>query len=195
MLFPFGLVVRQTRDAGMDRIMIGLATVMVPLTPIVATAAPAPRGGTIAVMPPAAIDPGDRVTATVIREVATALGTKGFTLLGDPAHAAYIADVSVERTDIGTSTMTRGAGRALPTGAGVSIPLSSRGSVLVPLQRITVQVRIRRRGDQAVLWHGGAVSVRSGGMDGRGTGELSSSLSQAAMSSYPAQAMEMISIP
>lgn len=179
----------------MGRITIGLAILIGTLASAAGMSASAPRGGTIAISAQPQTDPGDRLTASVAQMVSTTLGTKGFTLLGDPDHAAYLAEVSVERTDIGTSVATAATGRALATGGGVSIPLSRGSTVLAPLQRITVQVSIRRRGDQTVLWHGAAMTVRPGRIQGGGADDLSSSLSQAALSSYPVQAPGTISIP
>lgn len=183
----------------MGRVTIGLAAIAMGLAPMAGLAAPGPRGGTIAVSalprPDPNPDPGDRLAASVTDRVTATLATKGFTLLPDPDHAAYLAEVSVERADIGTSTVSGAADRALVTGAGVNIPLSRGRAVLAPLQRITVQVRIRRRGEPAVLWQGAAMTVRSGAMRGRAADDLSSSLSQAALSAYPVQAAGTISIP
>lgn len=151
------------------------------------------RGGTIAVTSPAGADPAD-VMDRAAREAATAsLGDRGFTILNDRDHAAYVAEVTATQSDIGTSVTK--ARRAAPAvmGAGVNIPLASGKSSFVAMQRTMIEIRIRKRGAETVLWHGAAVTVRPEA--GAGVERLAGELSRAALSSYPTVAATAISIP
>lgn len=170
-----------------------LAAVPMMMGLVAAPARPAsvmPNGGTIAVTSPPGIE------HDVSTEAATAaLGMRGFTILNDPSHAAYVAEVVTTRTEVGTSMQKGPSGRALATGGGVNVPLSQGKSVLVPMQRTEVGISIRARGGQAVLWHGAAVTVRSEGARDGGADQVALALSQAALSSYPTQTKGVISIP
>lgn len=159
--------------------------------PMSAVAA-ASTGGTIAV---SSSDQDDPLAAASTRAAATAFGARGFTILNDPVHAAYSAEVITTRTEIGTSVAKGRTGPALATGAGVNIPISRGKSVLVPMLRTEVEIRIRRRGDLAVLWHGAAITARSAGAPDGGVNQVALALSQAALSSYPIQIKSAISIP
>ncbi|RYY05478.1 MAG: hypothetical protein EON55_26480 [Alphaproteobacteria bacterium] len=77
----------------------------------------------------------------------------------------------------------------------MNIPISKGKPVLVALQRTLVEIRMRRRGEQAVLWHGAAVTVRSTGATDGTADQVAFALSQAALSSYPTQTAGVISIP
>ena len=161
------------------------------LSSMTAQAAAPPSAGTIAVISA----PGggrDETLETIAREATTAaLGDKGFTILDDRDHAAYIAEVATTRSAVGTSVArTRGEGPAV-MGAGVNIPLSRDRSTLVTMQRVMIEIRIHKRGDAAVLWHGAAVTVRPGTAAAR----LAAQLSRAALNAYPAVVETAISIP
>lgn len=157
-------------------------------------AAPAwsmPRvGGTVAVMSNA-----DHADPLAVEAAESALGDRGFTILKDVAHAAYSAEVITIRTEVGTSVEKGRAGRALATGGAVSIPLSQGKSVNVPMLRTSLEIRLRRRGEQAVLWHGAAVTVRSAGARDGSAEQVAFALSRAALSAYPTQTKAPISIP
>jgi hypothetical protein len=58
-----------------------------------------------------------------------------------------------------------------------------------------VEIRLRRRGEQAVLWHGAAVTIRSTSAPDGSADQVAFALSQAALSSYPTQTAGAISIP
>lgn len=172
---------------------VGMVLAM-PASPIRAASVPR-SGGTIAVTSAPADGEDDSLARASAEAAATALGMRGFTILNDPAHAAYVAEVVASRTEVGTSVEKGRAGRTLATGAGVNIPIAGGKSVLVPLQRIEVEIRIRGRSDQLVFWHGAAVTVRSVDARNGGVDRLALELSQAALSSYPTQTKAAISVP
>ena len=157
---------------------------------------PAPRdGGTISVTAITSTEAADPLTTVSVDAATTALGQRGFTILNDPAHAAYSAEVITSRTEVGTSVAKGRTGPALATGAGVNIPISRGKSILAPMLRTEVEIRIRRREDRTVLWHGAAMTVRSAAARDGGAGQVAFALSQAALSSYPIQTQTVISIP
>lgn len=167
---------------------LGSATLLA-LAPTIA--ATPPGGGTIAVVSTTDAESDAAMSAVAREATMAALGDKGFTILDDSDHAAYIADVRTSRTAVGTSVArTRGAAPAV-MGSGVNIPLSGNRSSLVTMQRVMIEVRIHKRGDDAVLWHGAAVTVRPGPAAER----LAMQLSRAALSAYPAVVETAVSIP
>lgn len=151
-------------------------------------------GGTVAITAPPTSD-GEPSATISIDAAGKAFGLRGFTILNDPAHAAYVAEVITTRAAVGTVVAQGRAGRPLATGGGVNIPISKGKPVLVALQRTLVEIRMRRRGEQAVLWHGAAVTVRSTGATDGTADQVAFALSQAALSSYPTQTAGAISIP
>jgi hypothetical protein len=151
--------------------------------------------GTVAIAPQTGYadeDPLDQVSADA---ALTALGMRGFTLLNDPAHAAYIAEVITTRTEVGTAVAKASTERPYMTGGGVNVPISGRKSVLTPLQRTMIEIRLRERGSERIIWHGAAMTVRSEGARDGGPEQVAYALSQAVLSSYPAQTSAAISVP
>lgn len=176
------------------RIIPALIAAALTASPTFAVQASPAIGGTVAITTPP-VRNGDPSAAVSSDAVAKAFGLRGFTILPDPAHAAYVAEVITTRTAVGTAVAQSPTGQPLATGGGLSIPLSKGRSVLVALQRTRVEIRLRRRGEQAVLWHGAAVTVRSAGASDGGGDQVAFALSQAALSSYPTQTSVEISVP
>lgn len=158
--------------------------------------ASAPRiGGTIAVTAAGGSDRTDPLKQISIEAVTVTLGNKGFTILDDPDHAAFIAEVVTTRTEVGTSLIKGRTSPTVVTGMAVTIPTSRGKSVVVPLQRTELEIRVRRRGERLPFWHGAAVTVRSAGVRGATAEQLATTLSQAALGPYPVTAAAAISIP
>ncbi|MEG8039132.1 hypothetical protein QP166_07155 [Sphingomonas sp. LR60] len=172
-------------------IMAAATGAVIATTPTLAAPTSPPRSGTIAVVA-ADGDQADAAMSAIAREaVMTALGDKGFTILDDRDHAAYIAEVVADRSNVGTS-VTRKRGEAPSVmGGGVNIPLKANGTTLVAMQRVAIEVRIHKRGDTATLWHGAAVTVRSG----EPSPTLAVQLSQTALNAYPTIVDTAISVP
>ncbi|WP_174291572.1 hypothetical protein [Sphingomonas bacterium] len=163
------------------------------------SAAPLPavpsQNGTICVE---AARPGtgdDASPRAVVTAAAAALGARGFTILNDPDHAAYIAEVTLRQEEVGTARAKVRAGGPSVAGAGLSLPLPSGKYNLVPLMRSQLYLEIRKRGGPAVLWHGAAVTVRSVAARDGSEEQVASALSLAALQDYPNQSTQIASVP
>lgn len=174
-------------------IKLSICVLMMAAPVAAAPAPPIPATGTICVTVQTAGD--DSFAKTWADAASKALDARGFTILNDPAHAAFGAEVAAIRTEVGTSVIHDRATRPLATGGGVNIPLAPPRPVLAPLQRMRIEVRIRRRGIQSIIWQGAAVTVRP--IDARGVGaeDVAFALAQAALSSYPTQTTVAITVP
>ena len=159
------------------------------------SAASPPSGGTIVISSRTAN--GDDATSLPLFEnaAARALGTKGFTILDDPAHAAYVAEVTITRTEVGTARTKVPVGSPSYTGAGISIPFSIGQSRLVPLERTELAMRIRKRGDQTAVWHGAALTIRPEGSPYEAVETVAAALSEAALRIYPGEAAGIVGVP
>ena len=165
-------------------------------------AAPPPRGGTISIEPRDASGDYDPSTQTFVDAAAQALAARGFTILHDPGHSAYVAELFLSRDDSGTAKARAPAGRAAATpggspgvGVGGAIPFSTGRSRLVPLRRSQMGVTIRQRGDADGAWPGAAMTVRSAGAREGADSRVASDLSEAILRAYPAQAAEVVGVP
>lgn len=167
------------------------------------SAAPPPSGGTISIEPKSVDGDYDASTPAFVNAAGEALAAKGFTILEDPGHAAYVAELVLSRADVGTGSAKVSTGGAAVTpggaygsvGAGVIIPLPTGKSRLVPLQRTRLELRIRKRGEEAVVWDGAAVTVRAAGTRKGADEVVASNLSEAVLRSYPAEPAALIGVP
>ena len=171
----------------------------------IAGAAPAaaspPAGGSISIEPNIAGGKADPATQPFVSAATEALAAQGFTILEDPGHAAYVAELILSRTEVGTgSAKIRTGGASAASGAyggvgvGASIPLAA-GSELVPLQRTQLEVRIRKRGEEAVVWDGAAVTVRAAGTRKGADEAVAADLSAAILRGYPVAPEGVIGVP
>ena len=173
--------------------------------PAPATTAPAPPAlsGSISVEP-IAVDPALKASVPAFVEaVGNALAQREFMLIDGAGHARLVADLTLKRTEIGTTTekvpvsgasLIKG-GNLTRVGGGVNIALPTSKSKTVPLQQTRLDVRIRKRGENTVLWHGAALTVRpANGHEGQDSA-VATDLSAAIFSNYPAQSEDVASIP
>jgi hypothetical protein len=165
-------------------------------------APPPPAGGTISLAPKTANGDYDASLQSFVEATSEALGVQGFTIL-DADHAAYSAELILSRVEVGTGTakvpqsrssVDRG-GAFGSVGAGVTIPLTTGKSSIVPLQQTRLELRIRKRGDDAVIWDGAAVTVRAAGTRKGADGAVATDLSNALLRSYPVQPATDIGVP
>jgi len=167
-----------------------------------AAAAP-PEGGTISIEPKTADGDYESSMPSFVNAATEALAAKGFTILEDRGHAAYIGELTLSRVEVGTGTAKASAGRtnAMPGGAGgsvgvgVIIPLPTGKSTLVPLQRTRLELRIRKRGEEATVWDGAAVTVRPAGTKKGADEVVAADLSTAMLRSYPAVPEGVVGVP
>ena len=165
-------------------------------------AATPPTSGTLSIE---ATESAPDVAASIpafIEAVSDALTTRGFNLLEEPGHAAFVVEIGVTRDQVGTASAKVPPSRSqiLPgaspaVGVGVVVPFSTGKSTLVPLQRTRLDMRIRKRGEDAITWQGAAVTVRAArtakGMDKA----VAADLTQAILRAYPAQPADVIGVP
>lgn len=185
------------------RLILAAAALLLPvLGGSLSAAPPAPNGGTISV----AFKTGDgEYSASMpafMGATDDALATKGFTILDDPGHAAYLAELTLTRIEVGTGTakVPHGSASVAPgigggAGAGITVPLSAGETRLVPLQRIRLDMRITKRGEDGIVWAGAAVTVRAAGTKKGADAVVAADLSNALLSSYPVSAGEVITVP
>lgn len=163
------------------------------------SAATPPDGGTISI--DVKMDDGhmDVPVATYMDAAGQALAGRGFTILDDPGHSAYVVELSIHREEVGTGS-TRvapvksdmahgGALGSVGTGAIISIP--SGKSRHVALERTTIDMRVRRRDASMNVWKGTAVTVRPADAAERASRDLCNAL----MRAYPDQVEGIIGVP
>jgi hypothetical protein len=128
--------------------------------------------------------------------VSAALTAKSFTIFDDPAHAAYLAELTLSRTTVGTG-LGKNPNRdsASLVGSGVAIPLPTGNSSVVTLQRTQLEIRIRHREDGNVVWDGTAVTVREGSAQTGSIRAVAADLSKALLGSYPVEPKDIIGVP
>jgi hypothetical protein len=166
------------------------------------SAAPPPPGGTISIEPKVGERDGQLVPAFVTAATEE-LAAKGFTILEGSGHAAYVAELVLSREEVGTTSakVQGGSTTYVPggvynsVGAGITVPLGTGKSRLVPLQRTTLQLRIRKRGADDIVWEGAAVTVRAGGTPNGAEPAVASDLSAAVLRPYPDRVKDVVSVP
>jgi hypothetical protein len=164
-----------------------------------ARAAEAQTLGTISV-DPMPVDPSLRASlSTFVDDVDSTLADKGFTTIKGPGHARFVAELSLTRTDVGTTTAKVSVagseiapgGFSSQVGGGVTVMLPTAKVRTVPLQQTRLEIRIKKRGEDAVIWHGAALTVRAAGQDRA----ISADLAKAILRTYPEQAEGVASVP
>lgn len=131
------------------------------------------------------------------------LADKGFIVIEGAGHARFVADLSLSRVEVGTgTTKVPVAGSSIapggnPTraGGGISVSLPTGKSKTVALQQTRLEIRIRKQGDDTVIWHGAAVTVRAADTRDGQDAAVSSALTEAILRTYPAQSDDVISVP
>lgn len=165
-------------------------------------AASPPTAGTVSIEAKAsAAELGASIPAFV-GAMGQAFEAKGFTVL-EAGHAALAAELSVSREDVGTGSAKVPVDRSVITpggapgavGAGITVPLPTGKSALVPLQRTRLELRIRKRGEDNVLWQGAAITVRPAGARKGQDAVVASDLAEALLRAYPAQPEDVVGVP
>ena len=65
----------------------------------------------------------------------------------------------------------------------------------VAIERVRLELSIRKRGAAAVLWHGVAVTIRTAGTGRSGTGAIASDLGGALLRFYPNPPPGIVAVP
>lgn len=168
-----------------------------------AAAADPPVGGTISIEARTGDGDYDSAMPVFMNATADAFAAKGFTILEDPGHSAYVVELVLTRAAVGTGKAKVATGRAAAApggtygsvGAGVVIPFSTGQSTLVPLLRVGLKLRMRKRGAADVVWHGDALTVRAAGTRNGANAMVAADLSQAVLRDYPAQPEDTVAVP
>jgi hypothetical protein len=160
------------------------------------SADPPPSGGTIVIEAAAKDGVSGRAVPSFVEAASKALTARGFTIFDDPAHAAYLAELTLSRAPVGMGLgKDPHADTAAVVGTGVVVPLSTGRSNVVTLQRTRLELRIRKRDDGRVVWDGTAVTVRNAGTR-KGTDQMvATDLSAALLAGYPAQPQDIVGVP
>lgn len=186
----------------MKRFTASITAALMALSPLGAQT-PAPDGGTISFETKADDVVGATAAAVFANAAGDAFAARGFTVLPDPGHAAYVVQLIIHRADVGTGAVkaphekvsAAPGGAYGSVGAGVTIPLSTGKSTLVALQRTELEMRMTKRGAGGMVWHGAAVTVRPARTREGADEAVSRALSEAIVSAYPTQREGIVGVP
>ncbi|WP_242124679.1 hypothetical protein [Sphingobium sp. Sx8-8] len=162
-------------------------------------AATPPAEGTMAVSA-TNVDGSEDASSDIFRDAAaSALAARGFTLLDGSDHAAYRMELIVHISEVGTGNAKvapshsdlMSGGVAGAVGSIFKVPLPSSKSQHVALERTQLDMNLRKRGGEEVIWHGKAVTVRPAGTQQN----IASELCNALLRAYPAQSEDVIGVP
>ena len=182
-------------------LMVAGLLVISPAGPL--KAAPTLAPGTISVEAGAPDLASGAPVSAFVDAVGEALTVRGFTILEGRGHARLVAELLVTQVEVGTGhakvapadKTTVAAGGAQGVGGNVFVPLPSGKLKIVAILQTRLQVRIRKLGDDAVLWDGAALTVRP---DNAGSGRaavVATDLARALFRGFPSQPEGMISVP
>ena len=147
-----------------------------------------------------AADGGQDAASDIFRDAAaSALSTKGFLLLDGAGHAAYRMELIIRVSEVGTGSArvassspdVMSGGVAGAVGSVLKVPVPSRKSRLVALERTQLDMILRKRGEEEVVWRGAAVTVRPAETQAK----VASDLCNALLRAYPSQSDEVIGVP
>ena len=159
--------------------------------------------GTISIEAKAAEAEAGASMPSFVNAVDEALGARGFTTLEEPGHAGLVADLSLSRVAVGTAAarvpvggMAAGPGGPFGSvGAGLRVTLPTAKTRIVPLLQTRLEIRIRKRGEEKIVWQGAAMTVRAAGTRKGQDEVVASDLTEAIFRAYPAQPEGIISVP
>jgi len=182
--------------------LIAIATLALPLLWGRSLQAEPPTIGTVSVEAAADDTRMNPALPAFVKAVGEAFETKGFTVLEQPGHAAFVVEFSLSREEVGTgrakvetsgSSVTGGAPNSV--GVGLRIPLPTGKSTLVPLERTRLEIHIHKRGESAMAWQGAAITVRGAGTKRGADAVVAADLSAALLRVYPNQPEDVIGVP
>jgi hypothetical protein len=166
-------------------------------------AAQIPSSGTISVEQAADATGAEAPPPLFVNALGEVLATKGFTTLEQPGHAALVADLRLTREQVGSAAADVPVERAVAgpggvsgaVGGGISVTLPTAKKSLAPLVRTRMELRIRKRGEDAILWQGSAITVRPAGTATGRDEAVAADLSEAVLRSFPAQPGGVVTVP
>ena len=156
-----------------------------------------PETGTVSVEPQGNAH-HTALAAACAEAVAQALAKQGLTVIDGTGHGRYLAEVHLSGADVGTTSvavrpdkMSAMPGGIVGVGGNVSVVLPTSKSKIVPLQQVRLEIRLKKRGESAVLWQARAVTVRAV----ENEAEIASDLVAAMFRTYPSQSEDVIGVP
>lgn len=157
-----------------------------------------PETGTVSVVVKGV---GDEAYSAAFRDAAgRALSDKGFTVLDDPGHSAFVVDLTVAISEVGTGTgqvsqdddphvINGGVPGAVGSTLRIAVPTAK--TRIVALERTQAEMVVRKRSGGEAVWRGAAVTVRP---ESRRT-SIAPDLCAALLRAYPAESESMIGVP
>ena len=180
-----------------------------PFSPLAAkAAATALEPGTIS-LETSSIHPAPGYTVGAFVEAVTeVLANRGYTILEGHGHARLVAELFVTQVPIGTANAKvppaekptiagRGVSGEGVTGAGGSlfVPLPSGKVRLVSILQTRLEVRIKKLGEDGVVWSSAALTVRASNSGNGRERIVAADLAKAIFQVYPAQPDSVIAVP
>ena len=146
--------------------------------------------------------PGYSVGAFV-EAVSEVLANRGYTVLEGHGHARLVAELDLTQTAIGTANVKvpppdkpTVSGRAATGVGGIMIvPLPSRKLRLVSVMKTRLEVRIKRLGEDGVLWSSAGLTVRPSNTGNGLDKVVATDLARAIFRVYPAQPESVAAVP
>jgi hypothetical protein len=138
-----------------------------------------------------------------VEAVSEVLASKGYTVLEGQGHARLVAELRLTQTAVGTANAKvpppdkpTVAGRGT-TGVGgtVIVPLPSGKVRLVSTLQTRLEIRIRRLGENNVLWSSAALTVRPSGTESGLATVVAADMAKAIFRIYPAQPESVAAVP
>ncbi len=183
--------------------LIAVAAILMAGSAVRLPAAEAPTSGTISVeLGAVAQDVGPSVPAFV-EAVGKVLADKGFTVIEGAGHARLVADIRLSRVEVGTGTTKvpvakssiAPGGSPSRAGGGITVSLPTGKSRTVALQQTRLEICVKKQGEDNVIWHGAAITVRAADTREGQDAAVSSALAEAILRGYPTQSDDVVSIP
>lgn len=159
--------------------------------------------GTISVETSSAHPAPDYSVAAFVDAVGEVLSNKGFTMLEGHGHARLVAELLLTQVEIGTTNAKiPPAGKSSIAGGGLAgvggsmvVPLPSGKLKVVGVLQTRLEVRIKRLGEDDILWKGAALTVRPAGSGNGQEKVVAADLAKAMFKTYPAQSERDITVP
>lgn len=178
---------------------VAMAVALLSVTPAADAAPASAPPGTVTVVLAAGEArpmPSDRPFADAVGQ---ALGEANFTLMPQPGHSRYVAEVSVGREARGLVTARAPTDRAQAGigswGPSIRVPLSSKKMQLRNLVSTTLTVRILTLADHHPVWTGSAVTVQPEEPQGDASPTVALKLARAVVAAYPHPLATPVSVP
>lgn len=146
--------------------------------------------------------PGYSVDAFV-DAVGEGLANRGYTMLEGHGHARLVAELLLTQVEIGTAnTKVSQTGKPTVAGRGVAgvggnmtVSLPSGKLKVVPILQTRLEIRIKRLGEEDIVWSGTALTVRPSNSGNGREKIVAADLVKAIFGAYPSQPESVITVP